>query len=235
MPSRCCQSKPGSQWLTRPAFRHRPAPGSCPRTRVSPGWRRRCSCRWRTACIGDLEGVETRSGVGQRGTQPARGDMVHRDHLALRRRRVDDDGRALGDRAGPRPAWVSASICSPRAGPIPPTRSLHPAPCQHSNPPSHRRDAATLARRSHCGVQRPSPLVTASTRPRPDARKAINGSPRSALHGHPGVRPGPGRRRRTRCPASSATCRAGRAAAEPVPRRSRRARCALDGARGPSA
>ena len=171
----------------------RPAPGSCPRSRslhdcaggaVAAAYRAKWipgTCRGRNR----RRAASPATGQGRHGPWTPTGPASSVSAPLWTRRR----DRASPPRPGRRPR--------PAARPADPTPSSATAPpcgvplIQSVRPPASRGHSR---HGNHRGVQRPSPLVTATTRPWPDLWNAINGSPRSVCTATDarGLRPGDG-------------------------------------------
>ena len=131
----------------------------------------------------DQERVEAGTGVGQRRPQPARGDSSPWTPTGPASSVSAPLWTRCRDRP-PTPAVTSASTCSPAGRSDTSSATLRPAGVpliQSVRPPASRGHSR---HGNHRGVQLPSPLVTATTRPWPDR---WNGNQRVAafgLHGH---------------------------------------------------
>ena len=223
---------PGSQSLTSPAVLHASSAGFVPQVSFSRAMPPQVQLPLGTERMkrpgtyrgrGQRRAASPAAGQGRQDPWTATGSAssgVHRD-----------GSRARVGRHQPRPGCRPRPEARPRQSD---TASVTAPPCDvhRSNRPSRPRAAAILAT---AAIAESSCLVRWSRQPRGPGRtlwNAINGSPRSALHGHGCGRLAAGSRRRPRRPASPSAFRARTAAADAAPRRSCRARRAPCGARG---
>ena len=172
------QEKPGPnrRRVRRPSMRL--APGSCPRScslhydgvGAVAAW---CRAKWRP---GMYRGQNRRRAASPATGRERHGLWTPTGAASSGSARLWTGHSASGP---PAPAGISASTCSPSGRSD--TSSATDPPwgvllIQSVRPPASRGHSRQS---SHRGVQTPSPLVTATTRPWPDLWNAINGSPRT--------------------------------------------------------